>query len=120
MKLRLVTFKYKNDPNGIRQYGLVAEEVARIYPELVSYGADGKVETVNYLTVTSMLLNELQKQTRENQRQSQQLSRQAEQLARLSGQMAAQRAAFQKRLSALERTMQVQNRNGNLTAAFNR
>src|SRR5262249_47370554 len=62
MKLRPVTFRYKNDPEGIKQYGLVAEEVARIYPELVSYGADGKVETVRYLTLTTMLLNELQKQ----------------------------------------------------------
>jgi hypothetical protein len=47
MKLRPVTFMYKNDPEKVRQYGLVAEEVARVYPELVSYGADGKVETVN-------------------------------------------------------------------------
>ena len=70
MKLRPVTFRYRNDPEGIRQYGLVAEEVARIYPELVSYGADGKVETVNYLTLTSMLLNELQKQTRFDERQA--------------------------------------------------
>jgi Chaperone of endosialidase len=120
MKLRPVTFHYKNDPERVRQYGLVAEEVARIYPELVSYGPGGRVETVNYLTLTSMLLNELQKQTKENQRQSQQLTRQAEQLATLSDQMAVQRAAFEVRLSALERIMSVQNRNRNLTAAFNR
>ena len=50
----------------IRQYGLIAEEVARIYPELVTHGPDGQVETVNYLTLSAMLLNELQKQTREN------------------------------------------------------
>ena len=98
MKLRPVTFRYRNDPESIKQYGLVAEEVARIYPELVSYGADGKVETVNYLTLTSMLLNELQKQTAENHRQ-------AERLTAFSLQMAAQRAAFERRLSTLERTM---------------
>jgi hypothetical protein len=59
---------YKNDPQGTRQYGLVAEEVERVYPELVTYDADGKIETVRYSMLTSMLLNELQKQKRENQR----------------------------------------------------
>jgi len=62
LKLRPVTFRYRNDPEGIRQYGLVAEEVARVYPGLVSRSADGKVELVNYLTLSAMLLNELQKQ----------------------------------------------------------
>ena len=41
LKLRPVTFRYKNDPAGTLQYGLVAEEVARVYPELVSFGPDG-------------------------------------------------------------------------------
>ena len=45
-----------------------AEEVARVYPELVTYGADGKVETVAYHLLPAMLLNEMQKQIRENQR----------------------------------------------------
>ena len=61
MKLRPVTFRYKNDEQGVTQYGLVAEEVEKVYPELVTYGADGKVETVRYSMLTSMLLNEVQK-----------------------------------------------------------
>jgi hypothetical protein len=68
MKLRPVTFRYKEDPSGTLQYGLVAEEVARVYPELVTYGADGKVETVAYHLLPAMLLNEMQKRVRENQR----------------------------------------------------
>jgi hypothetical protein len=64
MNLRPVTFRYKNDPDGIRLYGLVAEEGARVYPELVAKGPDGKLETVNYLTLTSMLLNALQSTSR--------------------------------------------------------
>src|SRR5262249_44673192 len=67
MKLRPVTFKYRNDKQGITQYGLVAEEAEKVYPELVTYDADGKVETVRYSMLTAMLLNELQKQRRENQ-----------------------------------------------------
>jgi hypothetical protein len=63
MKLRPVSFRYKNDPTGTLQYGLVAEEVERVYPELVVHGTDGKVQSVRYLEFTALLLNELQKQT---------------------------------------------------------
>jgi hypothetical protein len=66
MKLRPVTFRYKEDPNGMLQYGLVAEEVVRVYPELVTYGEDGKPLSVAYQMLPAMLLNELQKQVIEN------------------------------------------------------
>src|SRR5262249_13753392 len=66
LQLRPVTFKYRSDEQGIIQYGLVAEDVERIYPELVGYDVDGKVESVRYSMLTSMLLNELQKQSRKN------------------------------------------------------
>jgi hypothetical protein len=61
----------------------VAEEVARVYPELVTLGSDGNVQSVNYLTLTSMLLNELQKQTAENRRQAERLAAVEERLAML-------------------------------------
>lgn len=122
MKLRPVTFKYKNDPEGIKQYGLIAEEVARIYPELVGYGADGKVESVRYLTLTAMLLNELQKQTAQNKLQTEQITTLSAKLSQVEAsaqhELRAQRAAFEERLSALEQTTQAQNRNRNLAAAF--
>ena len=68
LKLRPVTFRYNHDPLGNLQYGLVAEEVAEVYPELVTRGLDGRIESVSCLSLTSMLLNELQKRTTENQR----------------------------------------------------
>jgi hypothetical protein len=43
MELRPVTFRYNSDPTGTLQYGLVAEEVAKVYPELVVYGSKGQV-----------------------------------------------------------------------------
>ena len=46
-------------------YGLIAEEVAEVYPDLVVKGADGQIETVQYQKLTPMLLNELQKERRE-------------------------------------------------------
>jgi hypothetical protein len=67
MKLRPVTFLYKPEyDTGQRtqQYGLIAEEVARVYPDLVAYESDGKPYTVKYQYLTTMLLNEVQKQYR--------------------------------------------------------
>jgi hypothetical protein len=61
MKLRPMTFTYKSDPQAVKQYGLVAEEVDRVYRELIVHDNAGQVESVRYSTLTSMLLNELQK-----------------------------------------------------------
>jgi hypothetical protein len=74
MNLRPVTFRYKEDPSGTLQYGLVAEEVAQVYPELVTYGDDGKPMSVAYHLLPAMLLNELQKQVRENRRKDAQIA----------------------------------------------
>jgi|RhiMetdeSRZDD1v2_1073273.scaffolds.fasta_scaffold187029_1 Chaperone of endosialidase len=73
-ELRPVTFTYKQDLNGRRQYGLIAEEVAKVYPELVSRDAKGEVESVRYQELTPMILNELQDQQRQLKEQAQQLS----------------------------------------------
>ncbi len=44
------------------QYGLIAEEVAKVYPEMVAYDKDGQILTVKYQLLTPMLLNQIQKQ----------------------------------------------------------
>jgi hypothetical protein len=83
-----VTFRYKEDPSGKLQYGLVAEEVARVYPELVTYGDDGKPISVAYHLLPVMLLNELQKQVKENRRKDAQieaLQKQVESLQKETG-----------------------------------
>ncbi len=67
MALRPVTFEYnfdKNPAGRAQQYGLIAEEVAQVYPDLVTRAPDGKIETVMYQYLPPMLLNELQKQQR--------------------------------------------------------
>jgi hypothetical protein len=110
LKLRPVTFRYNNDPANTLQYGLVAEEVARVYPELVTRGPDGKVQTVNYLTLTSMLLNELQKQNVENRRQ-------AEELRLLKTSTVRKLEAVQERLAAMEQAMQRNKHGENLADA---
>jgi hypothetical protein len=65
LQLRPVIFHYKQDAQNERQYGLIAEEVAKVYPELVTRNAQGEVESVRYQELTPMLLNELQHQQRE-------------------------------------------------------
>lgn len=90
MKLRPVTFHYKQDAQGERQYGLIAEEVARLYPELVSYGPDGKPQTVRYLELTAMLLNELQKQNCQLRKESSENQQQARRIEHLAQRMAQQ------------------------------
>jgi hypothetical protein len=59
--LRPVAFNYKSDEDKNMQYGLIAEEVAEIYPELIAYDKEGKPFTVYYHVLPAMLLNEIQK-----------------------------------------------------------
>jgi uncharacterized coiled-coil protein SlyX len=66
LALRPVTFRYKHelDPNGIPQFGLVAEEVEKVNSDLVARDAQGKVYAVRYEAVNAMLLNEFLKEHR--------------------------------------------------------
>ena len=74
LKLRPVTFRYKAQPEGRRQFGLIAEEVEKVMPELVVCSSSGEVETVLYHEMPAMLLNELQKQQRQIQELKSELS----------------------------------------------
>ena len=70
MHLRPVTFRYiAHGDNGPLQYGLIAEEVDEVYPELVARNKDGEVETVMYQFLAPMLLNEVQKQHQQIEQQ---------------------------------------------------
>jgi Chaperone of endosialidase len=62
MRLRPVTFHLKTEPNGAVQYGLIAEEVDKIYPELVIRDEAGQIQGVRYDELSPMLLNVVQKQ----------------------------------------------------------
>ena len=66
LSLKPVTFRYKQelDPKGIPQFGLVAEEVEKVNPDLVARDDQGNVYTVRYEAVNAMLLNEFLKEHR--------------------------------------------------------
>jgi hypothetical protein len=66
LALKPVTFRYKKelDPHGVQQFGLVAEEVEKVDPDLVVRDERGKVYSVRYDAVNAMLLNEFLKEHR--------------------------------------------------------
>ena len=68
LRLRPVTFRHKRPFEvGSKpiQYGLIAEEVADVFPDLVARSADGQIGTVKYQVLDSLLLNEVQRQQAE-------------------------------------------------------
>jgi hypothetical protein len=100
MKLRPVAFYYKPeyDDTRTRQYGLVAEEVAQVAPELVLSDKDGAPQTVRYHFVNAMLLNEVQKQRRlaeeERRQNEEQRTRQESKIQELEARLARLEAAL--------------------------
>jgi hypothetical protein len=76
--LNPVTFRYKKeiDPQGIPQFGLVAEEVEEVNPDLVVLDNEGKVNTVRYEQINAMLLNEFLKEHRKVEGQSHKIQEQ--------------------------------------------
>lgn len=88
MQLRPVQFRYKQAaPDGGKplQFGLIAEEVAQVYPELVVRDKEGRIESVQYQQLPAMLLNELQKQHQIIARQEREIQALESRLAVLEG-----------------------------------
>ena len=81
-----VTFRYKKaiDPQGIPQFGLVAEDVEKVSPDLVVRDKKGKPYSVRYDQVNAMLLNEFLKEHRKNERQEATIARQQKQIEALT------------------------------------
>jgi len=102
--LRPVTFRYRLeiDPAGEAQFGLVAEEVAKISPDLVTRDATGQIFTVRYDAVNAMLLNEFRKQHEEEATQSQTILQLQDRVAALAAQD-RDFAALAARIDALEK-----------------
>ena len=82
--LKPVIFRYKNDAKRIPQFGLVAEEVAKVNPDLVVLDRDGKLYSVRYEEVNAMLLNEFLKEHRKNEEQEAIIARQQKQIDALT------------------------------------
>ena len=69
LALKPVTFHYKNDNTSMPQFGLIAEDVARVNPDLVVHDKNGEIYTVRYDAVNAMLLSEFLKEHKKVERQ---------------------------------------------------
>ena len=87
LQLRPVTFRYRQAYGNGEQpldYGLIAEQVAEVFPELVVFDENDRPETVKYRLLSSLLLNELQKQHSELSGQAAEIEELKEQLNELT------------------------------------
>ena len=84
LSLRPVTFHYKKDITGTPQFGLIAEEVAKVNPALVLPDKVGKPYTVRYDAMNAMLLNEFLKEHRKVQELEANAAKQQKQIAALT------------------------------------
>jgi hypothetical protein len=86
-QLRPVSFRLKSDAKGTRQYGLIAEEVAKVYPELVLRDEKGRIDGVRYDELAPMLLNEVQHQQQKIAAQDQHSAAQDAEISQLKQQL---------------------------------
>ncbi|HMF07108.1 MAG TPA: tail fiber domain-containing protein [Methylocella sp.] len=92
LALKPVTFRYKHklDPEGIPQFGLVAEQVEKVNPDLIARDHQGKVITVRYEAVNAMLLNEFLKEHRKVQELEATIARQQKEIEALAASLKEQ------------------------------
>src|SRR5437868_13352850 len=92
LALKPVTFRYKSDKTDTSQFGLIAEEVAEVNPDLVVRDENGEIYTVRYDAVNAMLLNEFLKEHARVQGQRCQMAEQAIKLQEQGRKLGAQEA----------------------------
>jgi hypothetical protein len=100
--LQPVTFRYKKDPAAVPQFGLVAEEVAKVNPDLVVRDVEGKPFTVRYDEINAMLLNEFIKEHRKVQLQDRKAQEQQKEIDALKAELKDQKTLIQKVSAQLE------------------
>ena len=107
MHLRPVTFLYKPEysesPRKL-QYGLIAEEVAEVYPELVEYGKDGQPYTVRYQLLIPMLVNEAQKQYHRAEAEAALITTQEQKIEQLEQRLSRLEGFFGSQMKTADRT----------------
>jgi hypothetical protein len=98
LALKPVSFRYKREiePNGAIMFGLIAEEVEKIDPDLVTRNDKGQAETVRYEAVNAMLLNEFLKQHRKVEDHERRLEEQERTIARHQSEIRALASQIQK------------------------
>ena len=105
LALEPVSFRYKQelDPEGIPQFGLVAEEVAKVNPELVARDDQGRPYTVRYEAINAMLLNEFLKVHRKVEEQEAMITQAKTIIGKLEAAIAQQQEGFQEAIARQEK-----------------
>ena len=96
LALKPVTFHYKSDKTNTPQFGLIAEQVAEINPDLVVRDENGEIYTVRYDAVNAMLLNEFLKEHRKGELQDLKAQEQQNEIDALKAELKEQKALIQK------------------------
>jgi uncharacterized coiled-coil protein SlyX len=122
LALKPVTFRYKEqlDPDKIAQFGLIAEQVEKVNPDLITRDEAGKPTTVRYDAVNAMLLNEFLKEHRKVEEQRRKVQEQAATTTHLESTVAKQNemiAKQQKQIEALTATVRKVSERIELSAA---
>ena len=102
LNLKQVTYKCNSDKAGKTQYGLIAEEVAKVAPELVFRDKNGDIETVRFEQVGSMLLNEFLKEHKKVEELQSTVAQQQKGMEVLTAQLKEQASQIQKVSAQLE------------------
>jgi uncharacterized coiled-coil protein SlyX len=125
LSLKPVTFHYKSDKTGTPQFGLIAEEVAGVSPDLVVRDKNGEIYTVRYDAVNAMLLNEFLKEHKAFLEEQRRVQKQEATISQLKSTVAEQNATIaqqQKGMEAVtarlnEQAVQIQNVSAQLEAS---
>jgi len=109
--LKPVTFRYKKDadPSQALSFGLIAEDVAQVSPELITRDEEGKPQTVRYEAVNAMLLNEFFKEHRKLETQTRKVDDQEAKIAHQEATIAQQQKDIQNLMATVrEQSAQIQ------------
>ncbi len=108
LALKPVSFQYKSDSKGTRQFGLIAEEVAKVNPDLVTRDRRGEIYSVRYEAVNAMLLNEFLKEHKAFLEEQRKVQEQELAITQLKSTVAQQRKEFQATVAQLTRRLDEQ------------
>jgi hypothetical protein len=121
LSFKPVSFQYKNDTTGAQRFGLIAEEVAKMDPDLVTRDREWEIYSVRYEAVNAMLLNEFLKQHKAFLEQQRKVQEQQAAITQLNSTVAQQQKDFQATVEQLtkrahEQSSQIQKVSAQLAA----
>jgi uncharacterized coiled-coil protein SlyX len=108
LALKPVTFRYNKEYDATQTlaYGLIAEDVAQVYPDLVGRNREGQPESVRYEQINAMLLNEFLKEHRKVQEQKATLTELKSTVTKQESAIAQQRKGFEATIRQLKKEME--------------